>query len=164
MVTTSKLNRLTWKIETHPDATHVEFDGEIDENVDFSELAKILNNDVVFNLGGIRKINSCGVREWVNFVRNLPGITSLVYSHCSPTVVTQLNLITNFRGGASLRSFYAPYMCDKCEYETEKLFVVKDDFPNKCHTDLPSFTCSDCNIDLEFDDMPERYLAFLSEE
>ena len=155
---------LSWRIKERSGFTNVEFIGEIDENVDFSDLGKRLKGEVVFNLSGVRRINSCGVREWVNFVRDLPGITNLVYSHCSPAIVTQLNMIYNFKGGATLRSFYAPYVCDDCDYETEKLFDIKDQFPNKSSADLPTFDCPECKTELEFDDLPERYLAFLSEE
>jgi hypothetical protein len=44
----------------------VEFFGEIDENADFAELRRRLKGPVVFHLAEVRRINSCGVREWVN--------------------------------------------------------------------------------------------------
>ncbi len=154
---------LSWRIKERPGFTTVEFTGEIDENSDFTELRRHLRGSVVFRLNGIKRINSCGVREWVNFVRDLPNVSELVFSHCSPAIVTQLNMIDNFRGSASVRSFYAPYVCDSCNTEEERLLDVDTHFPSGPSADPPQFLCERCQRPLEFDDLPERYLSFLSE-
>ncbi|GAB4557602.1 MAG: hypothetical protein Tsb0020_01880 [Haliangiales bacterium] len=154
---------LSWHIENRPEGTVVEFFGEIDENADFADLRRQLRGAVIFHLEGIRRINSCGVREWVNFVRDLPDVTELTFTRCSPAIVTQLNMIYNFRGAAQIRSFYAPYVCDHCTAEEDKLLDVKTQFPGGSISDVPSFTCSRCQHPMEFDDLPERYLAFLME-
>ena len=154
---------LSWRIKERPGFTTVEFNGEIDENADFSELRRHLRGAVVFRLSDVRRINSCGVREWVNFVRDLPNVSELVFSHCSPAIVTQLNMIYNFLGPASVRSFYAPYVCEKCNREEQKLLDVDTHFPNGGVTEPPEFTCERCQEVLQFDDLPERYLSFLTE-
>lgn len=152
---------LSWRIKERPGLTTVEFVGEIDENADFVELRRRLRGAVAFQLAEVRRINSCGVREWVNFVRDLPHVTELSFSHCSPAIVTQLNMIYNFRGSARIRSFYAPYVCEACGHEEEKLVDVSAAPTGKL--DLPSFACSQCGAVMEFDDLPERYLSFLAE-
>ncbi len=154
---------LSWRIQERPGVTTVEFFGEIDENADFAELKRRLKGHVVFNMGEIRRLNSCGVREWVNFVRDLPGVTELTLTHCSPAIVTQLNMITNFRGGAKIRSFLAPYACDACNHEEEKLLDVQAHFPDRDFHRVPEFVCEKCGSPLQFDDLPERYLSFLME-
>jgi len=154
---------LSWRIKERPGFTTVEFSGEIDENADFSELRRRLRGSVVFHLAGVRRINSCGVREWVNFVRDMPSVTELTFSHCSPAIVTQLNMIYNFRGQARVRSFYAPYVCENCHNEEEKLLDVQSQFPNGEVGSVPEFSCESCSEPMEFDDLPERYLSFLSE-
>jgi hypothetical protein len=151
---------LSWRIKERPGLTTVEFVGEIDENADFIELRRRLRGAVAFQLAEVRRINSCGVREWVNFVRDLPHVTDLSFSHCSPAIVTQLNMIYNFRGAARIRSFYAPYVCDRCGQEEEKLVDVSSQATSG--HELPSFTCT-CGAVMEFDDLPERYLSFLAE-
>jgi hypothetical protein len=123
-------------------------------------LRRRLRGAVAFQLAEVRRINSCGVREWVNFVRDLPHVTDLSFSHCSPAIVTQLNMIYNFRGAARIRSFYAPYVCDRCGQEEEKLVDVSSQATSG--HELPSFTCT-CGAVMEFDDLPERYLSFLAE-
>ena len=117
----------------------------------------------MFRLSDVRRINSCGVREWVNFVRDLPNVNELVFSHCSPAIVTQLNMIYNFRGAASVRSFYAPYVCESCNTEEERLLDVDTHFANGNVGDPPAFRCERCKEPLQFDDLPERYLSFLTE-
>lgn len=154
---------LSWRIEERPGFTIVNFCGEIDENADFSELRRRLKGSVVFRLEEVRRINSCGVREWVNFVRDLPSITDLTFTHCSPAIVTQLNMIYNFRGDAKVRSFYAPYVCEHCSTEEEKLLDVETQFPGGRVEDVPVFECERCHQGMEFDDLPERYLSFLME-
>jgi len=154
---------LSWRIKERPGFTTVEFFGEIDENADFAELRRRLSGSVVFHLADVRRINSCGVREWVNFVRDLPGVTDLTFTHCSPAIVTQLNMIYNFRGAARVRSFYAPYICESCHHEEEKLLDVQSQFPGGGGGEVPDFVCDNCSEQMEFDDLPERYLSFLTE-
>jgi hypothetical protein len=83
----------SWKVERDGEWLRVALRGEIDENADFSELRAALRGNVELTLEGITRINSCGVREWVNFVRGLEGIRSLWFTRCSPVVVLQLNTI-----------------------------------------------------------------------
>lgn len=156
---------LSWQLRERPGLTIVEFTGEIDENADFTELKKRLRGPVVFHLAEIRRINSCGVREWVNFVRDLPAVTELTFSHCSPAIVTQLNMIFNFRGNAKVRSFYAPYVCESCGHEEDKLLDVQSQLQGLAGGKFraPDFVCDQCGAAMDFDDLPERYLSFLNE-
>ena len=169
---------LSWRIKERPGHTLVEFHGEIDEHADFGELRRRLRGALVFDLGEVRRINSCGVREWVNFVRDLApapgntsGVTDLVFTHCSPAIVTQLNMIYNFRGRAKVRSFLAPYVCKACDHEEDKLLEEQTHFaianvgsggPGRVRRP-PEFNCEKCGGRMEFDDLPERYLSFLND-
>ena len=154
---------LSWRIKERPGFTTVEFVGEIDENADFAELRRRLRGHVVFGLGEVRRINSAGVREWVTFVRDLPNVSELTFSHCSPAIVAHLNMIYNFKGSATIRSFYAPYVCESCHREEEKLVDVKAQCSTGRPEELPELTCEGCSALMEFDDLPERYLSFLAE-
>jgi anti-anti-sigma regulatory factor len=153
---------LSWRIKERPGATVVEFHGEIDENADFTELKRRLRGPLIFHLGEVRRINSCGVREWVNFIRDLNADSELTFVACSPAIVTQLNMIYNFRGHAKVRSFLAPYVCLECEREEEKLLDVATHFSGRARVP-PEFSCEKCSGTMEFDDLPERYLSFLSD-
>ena len=154
---------LSWHVEAVGDERfHVELRGEINENADFMELGRQLHGDVTLYLEGITRINSCGVREWVNFLRELE-LPSLVFARCSPPVVTQLNAIYNFRGPAQVQSFLAPYVCETCHVDEYKLLDVSEHFPERSPLHVPAFRCERCRGVMTFDELPERYLAFLVE-
>jgi hypothetical protein len=157
---------LSWRAEPQADGRLVvQLKGEINENADFSELRKLMQGDVDLELEGVTRINSCGVREWVNFVRTLDGVNSLRFSRCSPTVVLQLNTIYNFRGRAKVKSFLAPYVCEVCHVDEYKLLDVRDHFAERGpHASVPAFRCPRCGGVMMFDELPERYLSFLAEE
>lgn len=153
---------LSWRIKERPGFTTVEFVGEIDERTDLAELRRRLRGVVVFHLGEVVRVNSAGVQKWVSFVRDLPGVSELTLTHCSPAVVAHLNMVDNFGGPASIRSFYAPYICGGCGAEESKLLDAKAQFARAAGDELPEVACPACGESMEFDDLPERYLAFLT--
>ena len=102
------------------------------------------------------------MREWVNFVRELPAVRTLFFARCSPVVVLQLNTIYNFRGRARVSSFMAPYVCEACHGDEYKLLDVAEHFPDR-RAHVPAFRCKRCGGVMVFDELPERYLSFLSE-
>lgn len=152
---------LTWRIEEDAGITTVTFIGEIDENADLSALRARLAGTVVFDLENIRRINSCGVREWVNFVRELPEVEELTFIRCSPVTVYQLNMIYNFRGPATIKSIYAPYICENCDTEEDGFIDLESQYPDGNIGAMPELRCSQCDEPMEFDDIPDRYLSFL---
>jgi hypothetical protein len=175
----------SWKVERDGDWLRVALRGEIDENADFSELHATLRGNVELSLEGITRINSCGVREWVNFVRGLEAVRALWFARCSPPVVLQLNTIYNFRGRARVSSFMAPYVCEACNGDEYKLLDVAKHFGDQIghsgrhsladgdsarsarvadwRAHVPAFRCRRCGGVMVFDELPERYLSFLSE-
>lgn len=155
---------LSFKVEAEGERVIARLNGEIDENADFSDLKRQLHGDVELVLEGITRVNSCGVREWVNFVRALDHVRSLQFARCSPTVVLQLNTIYNFRGRARVTSFLAPYVCEVCHTDEYKLLEVDEHFSERTLKGVPAFRCGRCGGVMMFDELPERYLSFLSEE
>jgi hypothetical protein len=168
---------LSWQVEAvGGERLRVQLRGEINENADFTELGRQLHGDVTLLLDGITRINSCGVREWVNFMRDL-RVDSLLFARCAPVVVLQLNAIYNFRGSARVESFLAPYICETCHVDEYKLLDVLEHFPGpepsagpdsvrspEKSLTVPAFRCSRCKGVMTFDELPERYLAFLVED
>ena len=157
---TNDRSALSWRFKRRPGFTLVELSGTLNENTDLSPLVAQLSGMVVLHLAEIRRINSNGVREWVNFVRDVSRSTDLTLTHCSVAVVQQLNAIFNFRGQARVRSFFAPYRCETCHHEEDRLFQVATLLEEPQH-DLPRAPCGRCGGALELDEVPERYLAFL---
>jgi hypothetical protein len=155
----------SWRVAGHDSGwQRVELRGEIDENADFSDLQRTLSGNVELRLDGVTRINSCGVREWVNFVRGLERVKALHFARCSPPVVLQLNTIYNFRGPARVSSFMAPYICEACHVDEYQLLNVDEHFPDRAHPHVPAFRCKRCGGVMVFDELPERYLSFLETE
>jgi DNA-directed RNA polymerase subunit RPC12/RpoP len=156
---------LRWNAEIEDGALHVRLSGDIDENANLGGLYPMLAGHVVFHLGDVRRINSAGVREWVTFIRQAGSLTrSLTLRECSPALVMQMNMIYNFRGAARVASFYAPYVCPACEREAERLIELAGPPAALSLSQVPEFRCEACGHVLEFDDLPERYLAFTARE
>src|SRR5687767_10615738 len=146
------------------DVSYVKLSGVIDEDNELADLVdKIPPGTAVIDLGEIERINSCGVRDWVNWLGKLEGnATKVVLVECSPAIVAQINLVNNFTGNGVVKSFYVPYFCPECD-EEKVLLVEASDMGPPPH-EPPTCRCDECDLVMDFDDMPDSYFAFLSNQ
>ena len=152
------VSALNWKVDRGAGADRVLLEGEITEDSHFGRLLPDLGSSVVFDLAGVKRINSTGVREWINFVNELTKAgKTYALERCSVPIVSQLNMISNFRGKGDVRSVYAPYSCGTCRNEQVRLIECAGDPAAELEK---SETCVKCGSAMEFDDIPEAYLAF----
>lgn len=153
---------LSWNFVQDGPEQRLVLEGSITEETDFAPLLEEIARETVrLDLGGVTRINSCGVREWMEFVSalNERGV-SLVLERCSPLIVTQLNLISNFAGqSGAVRSIMAPYFCSQCD--DEHLKYVELNGPIELEESTP---CPGCGGEMEFDDLPEAYLSFRNKQ
>ena len=155
-------DKLNATLQRHDGALSIKLAGIIDEDNQLAELADKLGvGRAVIDLGDIERINSCGTRDWVNWIAALEarGVQPVLVA-CSPAIVAQLNLVKNFSGGAVVKSFYVPYYCGTCDDEKVLLVDVADLGPPP--HEPPSCRCDECESVMSFDDMPDAYFAFLS--
>ena len=135
--------------------------GVIDENADLSALLDLHASSVEINLKGIRRINSFGVRSWIDAIRQVPASTRVVFVQCPSPVVDQCNMVTGFLGHGILQSFFAPMTCEECDEQLDQLFETA-----KCRElggTLPPTPCPRCGREMEVDDLEEQYLLFVRE-
>jgi len=146
------------------DISYVKLTGVIDEDNELGDLVdKIPPGTAVIDLGEIERINSCGVRDWVNWLGKLENnTTKTVLVECSPAIVAQINLVNNFTGTGVVKSFYVPYFCPECD-EEKVLLVEAADMGPPPH-EPPTCRCDECDLVMDFDDMPDSYFAFLSNQ
>jgi len=151
-------------VQHRGDVSFVKLGGVIDEDNSLNELAeKIPAGTAVIDLGEIERINSCGVRDWVNWLSKLEhNGTRSVLVECSPAIVAQINLVNNFTGNGVVKSFYVPYFCPECD-EEKVLLVEATDMGPPPH-EPPTCRCDECDLVMDFDDMPDSYFAFLSNQ
>lgn len=146
------------------DVTFVKLSGVIDEDNELADVNdKIPSGTAVIDLGEVERINSCGVRDWVNWLSQIEANnTKVVLVECSPAIVAQINLVNNFTGSGIVKSFYVPYFCPECD-EEKVLLVESADMGPPPH-EPPVCRCDECDLVMDFDDMPDSYFAFLSNQ
>ena len=155
-----RLARLTqWEILHDTERTRIVIKGDITEASCFDELLPALVGRIDFDLSQVRYMNSLGVREWIEFLRRAP-IQGYEFHACSVAFVLQASLVEGVTGRGTISSFFAPYACDRCDYQDERLLqtaaiLASDD------RRPPAFGCPRCGDRLHLDDIPDRYLAFL---
>jgi hypothetical protein len=132
--------------------------GSIDEDVNFDPI-KRLGGPFIFNFRELTSINSCGIRGWVNFLKEL-GRIQIFYEECPPLIVRQMNMVPSFLGHAQVLSVYIPYVCDKCE--SEKLVLMESDKLEDPSANIEAtISCESCGKgEMEFDGHPQQYFAF----
>jgi len=146
------------------DITWVILGGVIDEDNELGALNDQIDSpDVVIDVGGVERINSCGVRDWVNWLGGIESRPSrVVLVRCSPAIVAQINLVSNFAGGSFVKSFYIPYFCSECDQE--KVMLSEAAELGEAPHQPPVCRCDECDLVMEFDDMADSYFAFLAHQ
>jgi len=142
---------------------YVAISGIIDENADFSQVLT-KNVPVLFlDFKKVERINSTGVRKWVNLIENLKDV-ELHYINCSFATAEQFSLVSDLITKKTfIESFEARYVCEKCNTtEVFTLVVGYDIIPGQySYNDGPERMCAKCRSKLEFDHNPDSYLFFL---
>ncbi len=139
---------------------HLNLSGVIDEFADLSFLSH-LEGKVVVHLGEVRRINSFGVRLWIDGVRAIPEEASVIFVDVPVPLVEQVNMIHDFFGRGLVESFQAPMACNSCGRMETVLFSVE-----VCRKNDPvrlECKCGGCDAEMELDDIEEQYLAFLKD-
>ena len=147
------------EVTTKDGVDHVAITGIIDENADLAALAEIGERPIEVNLRAVRRINSFGVRTWIDAVRKVPPTARLTFVQCPPPVVDQCNMVSGFLGHGALVSFFAPMVCTECDEQLDQLFETE-----VCRANggkLPATPCPRCGRPMEVDDLEEQYLLFV---
>jgi CheY-like chemotaxis protein len=136
--------------------------GDFTEMTDFSTLSQRLQrvDDIDFLMHEVRYISSAGVRAWCDFLAKLKG-KSYSFRHCSMAFVSQAAMVPMSVGDGVVVSLEAPYRCETCDRDDLRLLERGALLVEDSHVVPPVLNCSTCGSTLEFDDVPDRYFAFL---
>lgn len=150
------------EVTQREDVTYIKLSGVVDEDNELASLVERLGaGTAVIDLAEIERINSCGVRDWVNWLTRLEKRDArVILVECSPAIVAQINLVNNFVGNGAVESFYAPYFCPSCDLE-KVLLVELDEMVGTDKPTAPVCRCDECDGVMDFDDMEESYFAFI---
>jgi hypothetical protein len=134
--------------------------GVIDENADLSFLERLPAGKVTVNLRGVRRINSYGVRIWLENIRRVPEAVQLQFVELPPPIVDQANMLHGFLGRGRVMSFLVPYVCERCRQYREELLTSEE---CRGRSSLPVVACPSCSGAMEVDDVEEQYLQISRE-
>lgn len=141
--------------------TTVTFSGHIDEDAQFASLDLSGASKVVVDLDGVTAINSCGIREWIKWIRTAPGNAAVVYKNCPKVIVDQINMVTGFLpDNGKVESFYVPYYSDASG--DEKMILFKEGAEFKGGDINPPSEVKDSSGEvMEMDVIEAKYFKFL---
>lgn len=149
----------TVAIDHGADGDVVTLTGVIDEAADLTPLAALGARPIEVDLRGVQRINSCGVRTWIDFVRAVPASVPLRFVRCPPPIVDQCNMVLGFLGHGRLESFYAPLACRECDEQVEQLYTTAAVKAGRGV--LPPTPCPRCGRLMAIDDLEDQYLLFV---
>ena len=86
----------------------------------------------------------------------------ILFEHCTPEVVMQINMIPSFKGSAKVMSVYGNFICDDCGEEKEELFTSGVNLPEGDSIELDPIDCPKCGSEMELEEMEDEFFAFLA--
>ena len=156
------MGAMTVKKETRGSNLCYDFVGQIDEDASFAALDPAGNKSIVFNLEGVASVNSCGIREWIKWLKTFPSDAKITYSRCPKLIVDQMNMVAGFfPKGATVESFFVPYYCEECGTENLNSFNNGKEFSGKQVSAPESIKCTKCGAAAEIDVIESKYFKFL---
>lgn len=148
-------------LQTGNGYTHLKLKGILDEdNLLVNLLSQIQGQLLLIDMSEVERINSCGVRDWVNWLNQIQALGIVVILlRCSPTVISQANMVTNFAADAFIHSFFAPYVDPNTGEDFNKLLLTED-IRKTVPIKAPKFY-AESGEELEFDEFEDSYFAFI---
>ncbi len=147
------------KFEKEELSDHIVFNisGQIDEDAELESMHIEGHTKIVFNLENVTMINSCGIRDWVEFQKNIADDTKIIYRNCPQVIIEQLNIIKGFiKEGGVIESFYAPYYDEKSDKEIKILITPDEVIDGKAPVKKNAE-----GDELDFDEIELQYFNFL---
>ncbi|MCH2534019.1 MAG: hypothetical protein MK008_06225 [Bdellovibrionales bacterium] len=143
------------------DTQIIEVAGQIDEDANFSS-AELKSDKIHLDLSGIDAINSCGIREWIKWIKTAPESSQITYSKCPKVIVDQINMVAGFLpNNAQVESFYVPYYCDESGAEKMVLFESGKDYNHGELNPPEDVKCDESGEEMEMDVIEAKYFKFL---
>jgi hypothetical protein len=156
-------SRLDAAISTGEWGSKLVLEGFIDEHAELAQLIPHLEYPLEIDLFGVERINSIGVRSWINFISEVSSCGAVRLLRCPPVLVHQFSLVTSTLGSAVVRSVLVPYSCKACGAVEHQDVVLDESFdPRRPNALAPERRCGRCAGLARFDDEVDFYFMFLS--
>lgn len=115
---------MKYKLVEKGDVIDLVLRGSIDEGAAaaLQELDKAVKGSrLVIDCDLIEYINSFGARSWSLQMAKWQQRLQVELTKCPIVFVEYANLLYQFIGNATVRSFYAPYLCASCRHRSNRL-------------------------------------------
>ena len=155
------MGQLFIDVENKESSFFVTLTGQLDEDASFEKVEFGESPKVVIDLNGINSINSCGIREWIKWVKEIPATATISYKNCPKVIIDQINMVVGFLPeNASVESFYVPYYCESSGSEKMVLFEKGKEFDGG-EIKEPEIKCDETGDEMEMDVIESKYFGFL---
>ncbi|MCG8419299.1 MAG: FIST C-terminal domain-containing protein [Proteobacteria bacterium] len=144
----------------------IEIAGRVSESFDGRACAADLAGTVIFDLAGVKRMTSFGIREWLEMLAVNAGpegeeLDAMYLARCSEAMVNQLIMMSALAGNGQIVSFFAPYLCRHCHQTFEHLIDCERDAEAIRDLVSPQVACPHCSSDdTSLDDDAASYLSF----
>ena len=142
--------------------TMVSLDGDIDADV--ADVLRQIDKDVttkrlVLDCTKVRKINSIGIKGWLEGLGYLVIEHDISFVHCQQAFLDMAMMVPNFTRGRPILSFFAIWGCEECRRDNILLIEVADG-----QARLPNgLVCNKCGGQLLPDEDLQEDLNFVLE-
>lgn len=154
---------ITLQVSKNGDWEKLTYIGAINEDseVHLPPLLQSLGQNVIVNFRQVENVNSCGVRAWITFMRDLEKGRKIIFEECTPEIVSQINMIPNFKGTADVHSIYGSYTCPSCGNHQNHLFVKGKNLPTTSADGAEDVKCTKCGQQSELDELEEEFFSWI---
>ena len=135
--------------------------GNVDEDAILSGVDFEGSQVVTLDLENVTAINSCGIREWIKWLKGTPTGSKIVYRNCPKIIVDQINMVSGFLPpGGVVESFFVPYFNESTG--NEKMVLFKSGTEVKNGEVFPPADVKDTSGEsMEMDVIEAKYFKFL---
>lgn len=153
-------HKLKIKKQLQQNICYFSFEGDIDEDFVYQDL-KAETQKYLIDFEKVDMINSCGIREWINFLAYLGEGSQIIYVNCPQIIIQQINMVEGFMTPSShVHTFYAPYYCE--DLDEERQFLLKAEEVMALKAPVKTLEQDGKVYEMEFDAIEKQYFNFIS--
>jgi anti-anti-sigma regulatory factor len=155
------MSKVSFDVKQNGNNVFVTLTGMIDEDMDFSQIKTGDATSIEIDLGGVKSINSCGIREWIKWISEFRN-AQIHLKNCPKIIVDQINMVQGFLPAtAKVMSFYVPYYSEDSGSEKDILFEYGKHFTED-FVNMPESVLDDEGNPMEIDVVESKYFKFLN--
>jgi len=156
------MSTFSMNIQSIKNEDYIIMSGVIDEDAKFEGFDKTTSS-LTLDLESVEYINSCGIREWINWVeKHVVLYDEVKILNCPYNIIEVANVVASFfKPNFKVNSFYVPYYVADTDEAFYKLFIKEADYSGG-KLELPEMIDT-LQGKAELDVIPEKFLKFLSD-